>query len=146
MWGWVWKEIIRGKSNGSDDPMMWAINSNLYMSELSTAFYKNTGAPIHEILRKSGIGVKPGVCIFTSHRSGWLGARTGKALRQGHRKPETGREGRKTAFLLNRMQYGYSTNERRRGELPGMQGIPSSVVAGRMDLAGQSKSREQKFM
>lgn len=47
--------------------MMWAINSNLYMSELSTAFYKNTGAPAHpEILRKSRIGVKPGVCIFTA--------------------------------------------------------------------------------
>lgn len=41
------------------------------MSELSTAFYKNTGAPAHpEMLRKSRIGVKPGVCIFTALTGG----------------------------------------------------------------------------
>ena len=72
---------------------MWVINSNLYMSELPAAFYRNTGAPTHLTgnLRKEQDRLH-----FPELSQGrWLGARRGQAVRQGRRKPETRRgEGR----------------------------------------------------
>ena len=83
---------------------MWAINSNLYTSELSMAFYKNTA---WDITKEQDWNEARRLHFSQLSQVGLTWSQDVKSIETGTQETWDWAWRRKTAFLLNRMQYGW---------------------------------------